>query len=40
VRSALTGTAGAIADAARHAIGVRIRRFPITIELLIGAEPA
>jgi xanthine dehydrogenase YagR molybdenum-binding subunit len=28
----ITGTAGAIANAVWHATGVRIRRFPITIE--------
>jgi xanthine dehydrogenase YagR molybdenum-binding subunit len=34
---AITGTAGAIANAVRHATGVRVRRFPIHIEdLLVG----
>ncbi len=33
----ITGTAGAIANAVWHATGVRVRRFPITIEQLIGA---
>jgi xanthine dehydrogenase YagR molybdenum-binding subunit len=36
----ITGTAGAIANAVCHATGVRIRRFPITIEQLIGAGAA
>ena len=36
----VTGTAGAIASAVWHATGVRIRRFPITVEQLIGAGPA
>jgi xanthine dehydrogenase YagR molybdenum-binding subunit len=36
----ITGTAGAIANAVWHATGVRIRRFPITIEQLIGAGAA
>jgi xanthine dehydrogenase YagR molybdenum-binding subunit len=31
----ITGTAGAIANAVWHATGVRVRRFPITIEELI-----
>ena len=35
----ITGTAGAIANAVWHATGVRIRRFPITVEQLIGAGP-
>jgi xanthine dehydrogenase YagR molybdenum-binding subunit len=35
----ITGTAGAIANAVWHATGVRIRRFPIAIEQLIGAGP-
>jgi xanthine dehydrogenase YagR molybdenum-binding subunit len=33
----ITGTAGAIANAVWHATGVRVRRFPIAIEELIGA---
>jgi len=36
----ITGTAGAIANAVWHATGVRIRRFPIAIEQLIGAGAA
>jgi xanthine dehydrogenase YagR molybdenum-binding subunit len=36
----ITGTAGAIANAVWHATGVRVRRFPITIEQLIGAGAA
>ncbi len=32
----ITGTAGAIANAVWHATGVRVRRFPIVIEALIG----
>ena len=31
----ITGTAGAIANAVWHATGVRVRRFPITVEQLI-----
>jgi xanthine dehydrogenase YagR molybdenum-binding subunit len=34
----ITGTAGAIANAVWHATGVRVRRFPITLEQLIGAK--
>jgi xanthine dehydrogenase YagR molybdenum-binding subunit len=34
----ITGTARAIANAVWHATGVRVRKFPITIEQLIGAE--
>jgi hypothetical protein len=33
----INGTAGAIANAVWHATGVRVHRFPITIEQLIGA---
>jgi xanthine dehydrogenase YagR molybdenum-binding subunit len=36
----ITGTAGAIANAVWHATGVRVRRFPITIEQLIGSGTA
>ena len=36
----ITGTAGAIANAVWHAIGVRVRRFPITLEQLVGALAA
>jgi xanthine dehydrogenase YagR molybdenum-binding subunit len=32
----ITGTAGAIANAVWHATGVRVRRFPITLEQLIN----
>jgi xanthine dehydrogenase YagR molybdenum-binding subunit len=32
---AITGTAGAVANAVWHATGVRVRRFPITLEQLI-----
>lgn len=33
----ITGTAGAVANAVWHATGIRVRRFPIAIEQLIGA---
>jgi xanthine dehydrogenase YagR molybdenum-binding subunit len=33
----ITGTAGAIANAVWHATGVRVRRFPVTVEQLIRA---
>lgn len=33
----ITGTAGAVANAVWHATGVRIRRFPITVEQLLQA---
>ncbi|WP_458095241.1 xanthine dehydrogenase family protein molybdopterin-binding subunit [Roseomonas sp. WA12] len=33
----VTGTAGAIANAVWHATGVRVRRFPIALEELVGA---
>jgi xanthine dehydrogenase YagR molybdenum-binding subunit len=36
----ITGSAGAIANAVWHATGVRVRRFPISIGQLIGAEAA
>jgi len=36
----IPGTAGAIANAVWHAIGVRVRRFPITLEQLVGALAA
>jgi xanthine dehydrogenase YagR molybdenum-binding subunit len=36
----VTGTAGAIANAVWHATGVRVRRFPITVEQLIGPGAA
>jgi xanthine dehydrogenase YagR molybdenum-binding subunit len=32
---AITGTAGAIANAVWHATGVRVRRFPIRVEDLL-----
>jgi xanthine dehydrogenase YagR molybdenum-binding subunit len=36
----VTGTAGAVANAVWHATGVRVRRFPIAIERLLGAGAA
>ena len=36
----ITGSAGAVANAVWHATGVRVRRFPITIEQLIRAGAA
>jgi xanthine dehydrogenase YagR molybdenum-binding subunit len=36
----VTGSAGAIANAVWHATGVRVRRFPIAVEQLIGAGAA
>ena len=36
----ITGTAGAIANAVWHATGVRVRRFPITIDQLIVTQAA
>ena len=33
---AITGTAGAIANAVWHATGIRARRFPITLDQLVG----
>jgi xanthine dehydrogenase YagR molybdenum-binding subunit len=35
----ITGTAGAIANAVWHATGVRVRRFPITLDQLIEPTP-
>lgn len=35
---AVTGTAGAVANAVWHATGVRVRRFPVTLEQLIGRQ--
>jgi xanthine dehydrogenase YagR molybdenum-binding subunit len=32
----ITGTAGAVANAIWHATGVRVRRFPVAIEELLG----
>jgi xanthine dehydrogenase YagR molybdenum-binding subunit len=34
----ITGTAGAVANAVRHATGVRVRKFPITLDRLIEAQ--
>jgi xanthine dehydrogenase YagR molybdenum-binding subunit len=34
----VTGTAGAVANAVWHATGIRVRRFPITLDRFI--EPA
>jgi xanthine dehydrogenase YagR molybdenum-binding subunit len=34
---AITGTVGAIANAVWHATGVRVRRFPVRVEDLMGA---
>ena len=31
----ITGTAGAVANAVRHATGIRVRKFPITLDRLI-----
>jgi len=33
------GTAGAVANAVWHATGIRVRRFPITLERLIAPAP-
>jgi xanthine dehydrogenase YagR molybdenum-binding subunit len=33
----ITGTAGAVANAVWHATGVRVRKFPITLDRLIGS---
>lgn len=35
---AITGTVGAVANAVWHATGVRVRRFPISLEALIGSR--
>jgi xanthine dehydrogenase YagR molybdenum-binding subunit len=35
----ITGTAGAIANAVWHATGIRVRRFPITLDRLIEFTP-
>ena len=32
----ITGTAGAIANAVYHATGIRVRKTPITLDLLLG----
>jgi xanthine dehydrogenase YagR molybdenum-binding subunit len=37
---AITGTAGAVANAVWHATGVRVRRFPITIDQLVVTQAA
>jgi xanthine dehydrogenase YagR molybdenum-binding subunit len=37
---AITGTAGAIANAVWHATGIRVRQFPITLDRLMGVEAA
>jgi xanthine dehydrogenase YagR molybdenum-binding subunit len=34
----ITGTAGAIANAIWHATGIRVRKFPITLDYLIGPQ--
>jgi xanthine dehydrogenase YagR molybdenum-binding subunit len=34
----ITGTAGAVANAVWHATGIRVRKFPITLDQLIGQE--
>ncbi len=34
----ITGTAGAVANAVWHATGVRVRKFPITLDRLIGPK--
>jgi xanthine dehydrogenase YagR molybdenum-binding subunit len=34
----ITGTAGAVANAVWHATGVRVRKFPITLDRLIGPQ--
>jgi xanthine dehydrogenase YagR molybdenum-binding subunit len=36
---AITGSAGAVANAVWHATGRRIRRFPITLDLLVESRP-
>jgi xanthine dehydrogenase YagR molybdenum-binding subunit len=35
----ITGTAGAVANAVWHATGVRVRKFPITLDRLIEPQP-
>jgi xanthine dehydrogenase YagR molybdenum-binding subunit len=37
---AITGSAGAVANAVWHATGIRVRRFPIRIDDLMGPVPA
>ena len=34
----ITGTAGAVANAVWHATGIRVRKFPITLDRLIAAR--
>jgi xanthine dehydrogenase YagR molybdenum-binding subunit len=34
----ITGTAGAVANAVWHATGVRVRKFPITLDRLIAPQ--
>ncbi len=34
----ITGTAGAVANAVWHATGVRVRKFPITLDSLIDPQ--
>jgi xanthine dehydrogenase YagR molybdenum-binding subunit len=34
----VTGTAGAVANAVWHATGIRVRKFPISLDRLIGAQ--
>jgi xanthine dehydrogenase YagR molybdenum-binding subunit len=36
----ITGTAGAVANAVWHATGIRVRKFPITLDRLIERHPA
>jgi xanthine dehydrogenase YagR molybdenum-binding subunit len=35
----ITGSAGAVANAVWHATGVRVRKFPITLDRLLGPQP-
>jgi xanthine dehydrogenase YagR molybdenum-binding subunit len=34
----ITGTAGAVANAVWHATGIRVRKFPITLDRIIGSQ--
>jgi xanthine dehydrogenase YagR molybdenum-binding subunit len=34
----ITGTAGAVANAVWHATGIRVRKFPITVDRLIEPQ--
>jgi xanthine dehydrogenase YagR molybdenum-binding subunit len=34
----ITGTAGAVANAVSHATGIRVRKFPITLDRLIEPQ--